>query len=171
MTPEKNKLEYKFKSTAELLYPNKVVYGADGEPHDNSEIYRDCFIKGCNFGYRVCKAEFLKIYQKLQEKYTGINTEDYDVSIEKYFSNKKRRLKNNTTIYAKCIKTTDPFSNKDIGLIKNCKYEVGKIEMGQSITYVILKDISGLYNSLCFEFFENGKQIDIYTDPRFNPYV
>lgn len=50
-------------------------------------------------------------------------------------------------------------------------YEVEDIDMGQSYTSVYLKDMRNPYNSVIFEFYEDGKSLDIYRDTRFNPYV
>lgn len=51
------------------------------------------------------------------------------------------------------------------------EYEVESIEMGQSYTSIFLKNRKGSYNSVIFEFYEDGKELDIYSDERFNPYI
>lgn len=53
----------------------------------------------------------------------------------------------------------------------NTHYEVSSIDMGQSHTYVYLVDVSGAFNSVNFEFYEDNKLIDIFSDKRFNPYL
>ena len=50
-------------------------------------------------------------------------------------------------------------------------YEVEGIDMGQSYTSVYIVDKPYPYNSILFEFYENGKLLDIYEDTRFNPYL
>ena len=53
----------------------------------------------------------------------------------------------------------------------NTHYTVSSIHMGQSNTNVYLVDVSGVFNSVNFEFYEDEKLIDIYSDKRFNPYL
>ena len=60
---------------------------------------------------------------------------------------------------------------KQMGLKVGKKYEVEDISMGQSYTSIYLKGINGSFNSVQFEFEESGKPIDIYRDPRYNPYL
>lgn len=60
---------------------------------------------------------------------------------------------------------------KKMGLKVGKKYEVEDISMGQSYTSIYLKDIRGSFNSVQFEFEENGNPIDICGDPRYNPYL
>lgn len=48
---------------------------------------------------------------------------------------------------------------------------VEEIWMGSFHTHVALKGHLGVFNSVMFEFEEDGKPIDIYSDPRFNPYI
>lgn len=51
-------------------------------------------------------------------------------------------------------------------------YEVSIINMGQSYTSVKLADFPDLvFTSTQFKFFENGNEINIFRDPRFNPYM
>lgn len=59
---------------------------------------------------------------------------------------------------------------KEVGLKVGEKYEVEDISMGQSATSVYLKDIKGVFNSVQFEFEEDGKLIDIYDSLKYNPY-
>ncbi len=71
-------------------------------------------------------------------------------------------------IYAKCIKTVNPWGGNKYPLKKGKMYKVKHINMGQSYTYVELVGIKELINSVCLQFFED---IDIYSDKRFNPYL
>lgn len=59
---------------------------------------------------------------------------------------------------------------KKVGLKVGEKYEVDYISMGQSNTSVYLKDIKGVFNSVQFDFEEDGKPINIYDSPKYNPY-
>lgn len=75
-------------------------------------------------------------------------------------------------IKAKCIKESDEdchWSEHDLDV--GNLYEVEDIQMGQSHTSIYLKDKERSYNSVIFEFYEDNKQIDIYKDERFNPYI
>ncbi len=60
---------------------------------------------------------------------------------------------------------------KKMGLKVSERYEVEDVDMGQSHTSIYLKNIKGCFNSVHFEFEENGNPIDIYDDPRYNPYL
>ena len=60
---------------------------------------------------------------------------------------------------------------KKVGLKVGERYEVEDISMGGSHTSVYLKDIKGSFNSVQFKFEEDEKSIDIYRDPRYNPYL
>lgn len=61
---------------------------------------------------------------------------------------------------------------KKMGLKEKEKYEVDYISMGQSYTSIYLKGIEGNFNSVQFEFQEpNGAPVNIYRDPRYNPYL
>lgn len=57
------------------------------------------------------------------------------------------------------------------GLEKGKEYEVSHIVMGQSSTSVYLEEFKGPFNSVHFGFMEAGKPLDIFRDPRFNPYL
>ena len=75
-------------------------------------------------------------------------------------------------IYAKCVIESDPDCSwiehdLEVGKI----YEVEDIQMGQSYTDIFLKGKDKSYNSVLFKFYENDKEIDIYRDKRFNPYI
>ena len=59
---------------------------------------------------------------------------------------------------------------KKIGLKVGEKYEVEDLVMGQSHTSVYLKDIEGVFNSVQFDFEEDGKFIAICDSPKYNPY-
>ena len=71
-------------------------------------------------------------------------------------------------IYARCIKTTNPWGGNKYPLEKGKMYKVKNINMGQSYTDVELVGIKEPINSVCLQFFED---IDIYSDKRFNPYL
>jgi len=73
-------------------------------------------------------------------------------------------------ITARCLKTVDPWGDKPLDLELGHYYEVKAIQMGSSLTLIELKGL-GLYNSLCFDFFEDGKPMNIFEDKRFNPYL
>ena len=74
-------------------------------------------------------------------------------------------------ITAKCIKNIDPWGDRQTDLEVGKEYEVEGISMGGSRTSIYLVEKRYSYNSIMFEFYENGKQIDIYKDRRFNPYL
>ena len=75
------------------------------------------------------------------------------------------------TIYAKCIQKSGDCSWTEHDLQVGAYYKVEKIDMGQSYTSIYLEEFFRVYNSVYFEFYENGKEIDIYKDKRFNPYI
>lgn len=50
------------------------------------------------------------------------------------------------------------------------EYEVGAISIGQSSSKVQLKN-GGFYNTVYFEFYEDGVKFDIFKDKRFNCYL
>ena len=54
-------------------------------------------------------------------------------------------------------------------------YEVSHISMGQSYTSIYLETpkegTKNPFNSVIFEFYEYGEELDIYSDSRFNPYL
>lgn len=58
----------------------------------------------------------------------------------------------------------------EVGLKVGEKYEVEDLSMGQSHTSVYLKNIKGVFNSVQFEFEEDGKPIDIFDSPKYNQY-
>lgn len=71
-------------------------------------------------------------------------------------------------IYARCIKTINPWGKNKYPLERGKMYKVKHINMGQSYTDVELVGIKEHINSVCLQFFED---IDIYFDKRFNPYL
>ena len=57
-------------------------------------------------------------------------------------------------------------------LVLGQSYELTGVDMGQSSTTVFLKEFPDFgFNSIQFDFFEDGKELNIYRDPRFNPYL
>lgn len=61
---------------------------------------------------------------------------------------------------------------KTLGFKVGDKFEVEYIDMGGSSTSIQLKDFPNQsFNSVFFEFEEDGKELDIYDDTRFNPYL
>lgn len=66
------------------------------------------------------------------------------------------------------------FSQENVmkaGLVLGAFYDVTNIIMGQSNTAIYLAGYEQPFNSVHFEFFENNKQVDIFKDRRFNPYI
>ena len=57
------------------------------------------------------------------------------------------------------------------GLTPGTDYDLERVSMGQSTTTICLAGYSGVFNSVQFDFFEDGEPLDIYRDPRFNPYL
>ena len=51
------------------------------------------------------------------------------------------------------------------------EYLVERVNMGQSSTDISLFGFGGYFNSVQFDFFEDGKPIDIYRSPKYNPYL
>lgn len=74
-------------------------------------------------------------------------------------------------VTAKCIKERNPWGDIPTTLTLGKEYEVKYIEMSSAITFVFIKEQKGVFNSLCFEFYEDGKPLDIFSDIRFNPYL
>jgi len=71
-------------------------------------------------------------------------------------------------IYAVYIKSNN---NKE-GLIKNQKYEIIQVNMGQSSTYLTLDNVEYAQNSVMFHIIdEDGNDYDIFNDPVYNPYI
>lgn len=61
-----------------------------------------------------------------------------------------------------------PNENADSGLDVRM-YEVESVHMGQSYTSIIIDGAA--YNSIEFDYYVNGKQVDIYRSSAFNPYM
>ena len=59
----------------------------------------------------------------------------------------------------------------DLGIKVGDRFTVTDIDMGQSSTSIYLEEHSGSFNSVFFEFEENGEEINIYGDKRYNPYL
>ena len=79
-------------------------------------------------------------------------------------------------LLAKCINLDEPVymctnTYKVTELKLNKEYEVESVEMYRSYTDIKLKNIDRKFNSVIFEFYENSNEIDIYNDPRYNPYI
>ena len=62
-------------------------------------------------------------------------------------------------------------NRKKAGLIAGNEYPVSDISIGQSYTSVYLENFQGAFNSVQFEFYEDGKPLNIFRDRRFNPYL
>lgn len=56
-------------------------------------------------------------------------------------------------------------------LVIGKEYAVVNVIMGGFHTSVWLEGFAGAFNSVNFDFFENGKPHDIYKDPKYNPYL
>lgn len=70
-----------------------------------------------------------------------------------------------------CGYESDRKAAEDAGFKIGDRLEVKDISMGQSHTTVYLKEDGRGYNSVFFSFEESGKPINIYNDPRYNPYL
>lgn len=60
---------------------------------------------------------------------------------------------------------------KELGFNIGDRHVVSYIDMGQSSTTVGLDGFDRGFNSVFFTFEEDGEEINIYDDPRFNPYL
>lgn len=60
---------------------------------------------------------------------------------------------------------------QNAGLIIGMRYLVKDVDMGQSSTRIVLDGFLGHFNSVHFEFDEDGVPIDIFRDARWNPYI
>lgn len=80
-------------------------------------------------------------------------------------------------IYARFLYPKNGYMNDgnkalSAGLTVGERYEVEFISMGQSYTSIMLVGIYGAFNSVLFKFEEkDGTDLNIYKDPRFNPYM
>ena len=50
-------------------------------------------------------------------------------------------------------------------------YTVANVEMGQSYTRIFLVGHERGFNSVQFDFFEDWQPKDIFSDPKYNPYI
>ncbi len=66
---------------------------------------------------------------------------------------------------------SDIEKSKKVGLVIGSDYPVSNISVGQSYTNVFLENFPGAFNSVQFEFYEDGDPINIFCDRRFNPYI
>lgn len=53
----------------------------------------------------------------------------------------------------------------------NQEYEVDFIDMSGFHTDIYLVGFKKPFNSVLFDFFEDGKEIDIFRSPKYNPYL
>lgn len=60
-----------------------------------------------------------------------------------------------------------PAENLEVGK----EYIVTNVCMGQSNTSIWLDGHSGSFNSVQFDFYEDGKPINIYKSSKYNPYI
>jgi hypothetical protein len=74
-------------------------------------------------------------------------------------------------LIAKCKKNIDPWGDKETDLVVDREYVVERVDMGQSYTTLKLLGKDFYYNSVMFDFYEEDKEIDIYSDERYNPYL
>lgn len=51
------------------------------------------------------------------------------------------------------------------------EYEVDFISMGQSYTSIYLFGYEFPFNSVLFDFYEDGKEVNIYKSPKYNCYL
>ena len=73
-------------------------------------------------------------------------------------------------VTAKVIKDVNPMSDEKYQELEVGKeYIVEDISMGQSLTYVQLEGVNNFINSICLDFYEDGKELN--NDKRFNPYL
>ena len=79
------------------------------------------------------------------------------------------------TVYAK-VTAPDNGYDHDQNAVKKLnhaeKYEVSDISIGRYHTSVCLKNVSGVFNSVNFTFYDEvGNEIDIFSMPEFNHYI
>lgn len=72
-----------------------------------------------------------------------------------------------TAVYNRPKAGNRPATQLEIGQ----EYHVERVDMGQFITYIHLSGFDGSFNSVQFDFFEDGEPIDIYRSPKYNPYI
>lgn len=51
------------------------------------------------------------------------------------------------------------------------EYEVRSVVMDRYYTDIYLVGPTGAFNSVLFDFFEDGEPCDIYSSPKYNPYL
>ena len=80
-------------------------------------------------------------------------------------------------LYARFVEPNAGFP-RDKDIVKRFDLEIGKlykvshVNMSGWYTDIYLHDFGKIaFNSVHFEFEEDGKPIDIYHDPRYNPYM
>ena len=74
-------------------------------------------------------------------------------------------------LYPKYGTEFDQARDQRCGLAVKREYEVSHFVMWPSSTSVYLEGYTLPFNSIHFEFMEDGKPLDIFRDPRFNPYL
>ena len=60
--------------------------------------------------------------------------------------------------------------NADTKLELGKEYRVRKVDMSPFHTDIQLAEIDGKFNSVLFDFYEDGKPINIYRSAKYNPY-
>lgn len=70
---------------------------------------------------------------------------------------------------AKVVRQADQFVKHD--LVVGDVYHVDFIDMDRWYTDIYIAGKPSPYNSVIFEFYENGDPIDIYNDPKYNPFM
>lgn len=66
--------------------------------------------------------------------------------------------------YPECGTDADIDWAKNVGLAKGMMYDVESVDMSQSVTYIKITGYKNPFNSIQFDFFEDGKPLDIYRD-------
>ena len=68
---------------------------------------------------------------------------------------------------AKCIHIFDGWRGDTYDVLTPGEtYEISHIRMTDDFTYIFLKGMEDDFNSVCFEFYLDGKEHDIYSDER-----
>lgn len=150
-----------------------VVYGYKEEPKecivkDNFDYIPDKRVYPAKSDYEFCS---LLIRQGINIPFTSFEKEEI---LKQYYGKILPDVKNQ--LYAIYKYPENGYSNEQEMskklLILNKKYEVKYISMGQSHTNVYLKDFPDcIFNSVQFIFIENNKPINIFKNPRYNPYL
>ena len=71
-------------------------------------------------------------------------------------------------MYAYCKDNVDPHSGTGRDLEVGKMYKVDSVDMSSCFTYIYLKGHERSYNSILFDFYDKH---DIYSDPKYNPYL